>query len=80
MKTIVGYRIGEPEIGGGHCAFRDEAALKEFILGLPERNLVDLYKVTGIAAKNENDEEDDGSPDGLVMVVLQYEPFKFVEN
>lgn len=74
MRNAVRYRMGEPEIGGIHSVFRNEAALKYFILGLPERNLVELYKVTGRIVK------DDGSPDGLVMLVLQYEPFRFVEN
>ncbi|MEK6863285.1 MAG: hypothetical protein AABW53_01165 [Nanoarchaeota archaeon] len=79
-EIIIGYRIGEPEIGEVHCAFRDQATLKDFIDGLPENNLVDLYKVIGIAAENKLGEKDDGSPDGLVMLVLQYEPFKFVKN
>lgn len=74
MKNTIGYRMGEPKIGNIHCVFRDEAALKDFILGLPERNLVDLYKVTGKIV------EDDGSPDGLTMLVLNYEPFRFLEN
>ncbi len=75
INTIIGYVMGEPEIGGTtQPVFRNEAALRDFILGLPEKNLVDLYKVTGEIVT------DDGSPDGLQMLVLQYEPFKFVEN
>lgn len=74
MINSIGYRIGEPEIGGIHSVFRDEASLRKFILGLPEKNLVDLYKVTGQVV------EDDGEPDGLQMLVLDYEPFRFVEN
>lgn len=81
MKNTIGYCMGEPEIGEILSdVFRNEAVFRNFIFGLPERNLVDLYKVTGIAAENENGEKDDGSSDGLVMLVLQYEQFKFVEN
>lgn len=75
MRNVIGYAMGEPEIGGIHVGvFRDEKAIRYFILGLPEKNMVDLYKVTGRVI------EDDGTPDGLQMLVLNYEPFRFVEN
>lgn len=74
MVLAIGYRVGEPEEGKIHCVFRDEASLRDFIFGLPERNLVDLYKVTGEIV------EDDDSPDGLQMLVLCYEPFRLIEN
>jgi len=70
----IGYRVGEPEEGKIHCVFRDETSLRDFIYGLPEKNLVDLYKVTGKIV------EDDDSPDGLQMLVLHYEPYKLIEH
>lgn len=70
MKDVIAYRLGEPEIGEVHCAFRDLPTLRHFLNGLPERNIVDLYKVIGKVA------EDDGTPDGLKVLVLRYEPFK----
>lgn len=74
LSNAIGYRIGEPEIGRIHCVLRDEATLRDFILGLPEKNLVDLYKVFGRIV------DDDGSPDGLQILVLHYEPYKLAEN
>ena len=74
MMLAIGYRVGEPEEGKIHCVFRDEASLRDFIFGLPEKNRVDLYKVTGQIV------EDDQSPDGLLMLVLRYEPYKIIEN
>lgn len=75
MLNTIGYVMGEPEIGEiTQPVFRNAAALRNFIYGLPEKNVVDLYEVTGTIV------EDDGEPDGLVMLVLRYMPFKFGEN
>lgn len=74
LSNSIGYRVGEPDLGRIHCVFRDEATLRDFILGLPEKNIVELYKVTGKIV------DDDGSPDGLQMLVLQYESYKLTEN
>jgi len=72
MKNITFYRLGEPQIGEVHSAFRDIATLREFIFGLPERNLVDMYEITGEVV------EDEGTPDGLYVRVLDYKPFELI--
>lgn len=74
MKNITCYRLGEPEIGGIHAVFRDVTTLRDFVLGLPERNLVEMYEVTGTVV------EDEGTPDGLYVRVLNYTPFELNLN
>ena len=75
MEYTTGYCLGEPEIGEEiKPIFRDQTSLKDFLFGLPERNIVDLYQVCGEIVK------DDGTPDGLVMLVLNYQEFKLMEN
>lgn len=71
MEDIIYYRLGEPEIGRIHAVFRDLTTLRDFISGLPERNLVDIYQLTGTVV------EDEGTPDGLYIKVLDYKQFHF---
>jgi len=61
------YRIGEkPTIGEKYCAFRDFDVLSDFLKMTGEINLVPIYELTGKVI------EDDGGPDGLVILVKDY--------
>jgi hypothetical protein len=67
------YRMGEePIIGGVYCAFRDFDALQGFLDLTGEQNQVPIYEINGEVI------EDDGSLDGLQVLVAKFGKVKEV--
>ena len=67
QKNNTFYRFGErPVIGGEYCAFRDFDSLCGFLKMTGEANLVPIYELIGEVV------DDDGGPDGFVVLVKDY--------
>jgi len=67
------YRFGEPEIGKVHHAFRTRKDMNGFLSIMPEKNLSPTYEITGKVI------DDDGTPDGLQVMVERYKRLKAKE-
>lgn len=66
------FRLGEePIVGEEYHAFRNYSALDGFLDLVGEENLVPIYELTGKVV------EDEGGPDGLVVLV---ESFRKMDN
>ncbi|MBN2052569.1 hypothetical protein JW756_03625 [Candidatus Woesearchaeota archaeon] len=68
------YRFGEPDQHEEHCAFRSREDMKRFVrlnpLPASEMRDIGFYQIQGRVVS------DDGTPDGLTVMVEKYKRIK----